>query len=226
MRTRTCPHCGAPAAPDNQFCGSCGGAIPQEQPTPEASTPSPPPPPGPSQSQRPGAQPEARAERAPSEPPPEFQPPPPAPSAPQSPPRRRGGRTCLFIVLGVLGLTIACVVAVVAAGFLFPDMLASFLGPDFTGFEIDTGGGATVDVINNLDVPICYVYISPTDSDDWGQDWLGDQEVIEPGASRSFSITADQSVDLQVLNCAQEVLDQQFEVYVDSIGITYTLDPY
>jgi hypothetical protein len=117
-------------------------------------------------------------------------------------------------------------VAAVAAGFLFPEMLTSILGPDLAGLDFEAGGGASVDVINNLDVPICYLYISPTDSDDWGQDWLGNQEVIEPGGTRSFSVTADQTVDLQVLNCAQEVLDQQFGVYVDSMGITYTLDPY
>lgn len=34
-----------------------------------------------------------------------------------------------------------------------------------------------------------YVYISPSDSDSWGDDWLGSTEIIYPGNTRSFSVS-------------------------------------
>jgi hypothetical protein len=33
-----------------------------------------------------------------------------------------------------------------------------------------------------------FVYISPADSDSWGDDWLGSEETISPGYSRSFNL--------------------------------------
>ncbi len=36
---------------------------------------------------------------------------------------------------------------------------------------------------------IHYVYISPTSSDDWGDDWLGSSELINSGSSRTFNVT-------------------------------------
>lgn len=34
-----------------------------------------------------------------------------------------------------------------------------------------------------------YVYISPSSSDSWGDDWLGSTEIIYPGNTRSFSVS-------------------------------------
>ena len=36
---------------------------------------------------------------------------------------------------------------------------------------------------------IYYVYISPTASDSWGDDWLGSSETISSGASKTFTVT-------------------------------------
>ncbi len=43
-------------------------------------------------------------------------------------------------------------------------------------------GQASIEIINSTDDSIAYVYISPTDADSWGDDWLGD-DVIAAGAS-------------------------------------------
>ena len=43
-----------------------------------------------------------------------------------------------------------------------------------------TPSGLTVEIINDTDKEIWYVYISPTDAEEWGQDWLGDA-TIAPG---------------------------------------------
>lgn len=55
-------------------------------------------------------------------------------------------------------------------------------GPDSTDFVIELDNQSPYDV--------CYVYVSPSDSNDWGNDWLGTEEVIGPGQRRSFEVPA------------------------------------
>jgi hypothetical protein len=60
-------------------------------------------------------------------------------------------------------------------------------------------------VVNNGAVPVCYVLISPTTSTEWGEDRLGETEVIQPNAERIFEIPPDY-YDLLLLDCQQEIL--------------------
>ena len=43
-------------------------------------------------------------------------------------------------------------------------------------------------VVNETPDDVCYVQISPQESDDWGEDKLGEDEVIPPGATRSLRV--------------------------------------
>lgn len=69
---------------------------------------------------------------------------------------------------------------------------------------------ATLIIENQTDVEICYVYISPSDSDSWGEDWLGD-ETIPPGEERQIRLTPGE-YDLKATDCDGEVLDEQRSV--------------
>jgi hypothetical protein len=76
----------------------------------------------------------------------------------------------------------------------------------------DTGGGSsggtadsTLTLNNYLDVPICYVYIVPTGSTDWGDDWLGSSEILDPDTSRDFALPAG-TYDLRAEDCSHQQL--------------------
>ncbi len=60
---------------------------------------------------------------------------------------------------------------------------------------------------------ICYVYISPTDADDWGDDRLGEEETIPPDEERAFQI-APGHYDLRADDCDGAVVDDVRDVNV------------
>jgi hypothetical protein len=51
------------------------------------------------------------------------------------------------------------------------------------------GGSSTVVMLNQTDTPIYYVYISPCSSTSWGEDQLDASEVVQPGATRTFTMS-------------------------------------
>jgi tetratricopeptide (TPR) repeat protein len=59
---------------------------------------------------------------------------------------------------------------------------------------------ATLQVVNESDMTVCYVNISPTIADDWGDDWLNAEEAILPGESRSFDVVAG-DYDVRLVDC-------------------------
>lgn len=51
------------------------------------------------------------------------------------------------------------------------------------------GGAAAVVMLNRTNTPIYFVYISSCSSSGWGEDQLGDSEVVQPGATRTFTMS-------------------------------------
>jgi hypothetical protein len=83
------------------------------------------------------------------------------------------------------------------------------------------GGGAgdgNVTLVNDSGETICYVYISPTEDDYWGDDWLGSSETVPSGDRRGFDVE-DGVYDLMAEDCNENQLDVQWEV---DIRGTYT----
>ena len=149
------------------------------------------------------------------------------PAAAQPPKKKISGCLIAIIVVVVLALCGGVVVAGIA---IVPGLLPSAtptLTP-YSGGNNNTGstsGDTSIDVVNNLNVAICYLYISPSASEDWGEDWLFDIGTIEPGFSATFYITEGETVDMQAEDCNGNTLDNQYEVYVPAEGLTYTLNP-
>ena len=75
----------------------------------------------------------------------------------------------------------------------------------------EEGDGFTIQVANQSDYGICYVFISPSESDDWGEDWLDEAETIAPGATRDFEVPAG-NYDVKVSNCEFETLTTAWEI--------------
>jgi P pilus assembly chaperone PapD len=95
------------------------------------------------------------------------------------------------------------------------DSLLSCYGPDTPGPD-SAGQDATsqgdILVVNQAGQPIYFVHFSPSSESSWGEDQLGESEVIQPGAERRWSVTAGR-YDLKVVMAdGAEVFESDFEV--------------
>jgi hypothetical protein len=77
---------------------------------------------------------------------------------------------------------------------------------------------------NTLEVPACFVYISPTDNDEWGNDWLSEDEFILPGDTRTFNLEPNQVVDISALDCDGFVLHEEYGISISNQEVEIALD--
>jgi len=68
---------------------------------------------------------------------------------------------------------------------------------------------------------ICYAFISATGAQNWGEDDLGGEELIEPGASRTWLLPAG-IYDLLLKDCELETLAEEYKLDLTQ-GLVYTL---
>jgi len=97
------------------------------------------------------------------------------------------------------------------------------LGADGITWTLKDVEEASLELINQLDVPICYVFISPAGSEDWGTDWLG-ENTVPPGGSYTFYLPAG-VYDLSARDCNGDPVSE--EVYGQEIRgeMTWTISP-
>ena len=89
------------------------------------------------------------------------------------------------------------------------------------------GSAGDVTIVNRLSEPICFVQMSPSSQSNWGEDWLGSTEVINGGASRSFTVPTNQgSYDIRLSACpsGERTLLQRMGVPVDQGPVTITAE--
>lgn len=79
--------------------------------------------------------------------------------------------------------------------------------------SVIVGDQQRIDVVvdNQSSTVICFLRMSPTISQSWGEDELGPQQVVDAGASVTLSLPAEQ-YDLQALSCDVEVIEEIYEV--------------
>ncbi len=105
------------------------------------------------------------------------------------------------------------------------NLVAYHMGVDLAGsmtWSLDPLQRAPVLVVNESSHEICYLYISPSDSEEWGPDWMGKDVTIPPGETRTFQIPLG-TYDLRADDCDNNALDIQSGVPVEKDGITWTL---
>ena len=66
---------------------------------------------------------------------------------------------------------------------------------------------ADLNIVNNGTQDICYVYIALSTSGEWGGDWLGSEETIQPGGSRVFNVPAGE-YNIRASNCDELVIQE------------------
>lgn len=79
---------------------------------------------------------------------------------------------------------------------------------------------ASLTLENQLDVSVCYVFISPTGSQEWGADWLGENE-IPGGSSYTFYLPAG-TYDLSARDCEGNTLHELYEQEISG-EMTWTI---
>jgi len=80
-----------------------------------------------------------------------------------------------------------------------------------TDTPVPIAGEFELTVVNWSSIDVCYVLISPSDSDAWGEDWLGEDETIAQHGAYKFAVPAG-SHDVQVLTCDGGVLATAWDV--------------
>lgn len=76
-------------------------------------------------------------------------------------------------------------------------------------------------IANESSGMVCYAFISPTGAQNWGQDDLGREEMIQPGATRTWLLPSS-VYDLLLKDCDGEVLAEEYELDLTQIP-AYTL---
>ncbi len=79
------------------------------------------------------------------------------------------------------------------------------------GTSTTSSGNFQITVANQSPDEVCYVFISESDSDAWGDDRLGGEETIGSGASKAFDMSAGQ-YDVQLETCDEAVMGTAWQV--------------
>ncbi len=71
-----------------------------------------------------------------------------------------------------------------------------------------------VQIENQTPYDICYVYVSPSGSDSWGEDWLAAREVIAPGRTQTFDVPGGPH-DILLQDCREATVETAWRVEED-----------
>ena len=219
-----CPSCQAPISPNDVFCGSCGYRLTAQDRAAAAAQPAPVVPPSRAE---PVYQPQPFPTYTPSPQQPVVQP---IYNQQAVQPAKKKTSGCLIAVI-VLAALVLCGGLIIGGLFLVREVLPTLqptavpTQPRDDGMPWSSGDAVALEVINNLGVTICYLYISPSTSDSWGEDWLWDIGWIDPGDSATFQIISGETVDMLAEDCEENTLDERYNVTVPREGLTYTLNP-
>jgi hypothetical protein len=75
--------------------------------------------------------------------------------------------------------------------------------------QVRYGGNVSLTLVNDADRAACYVRMSPTFDAEWGEDWLGEEEVIPQGAERTFGIAPQSQWDVRIEDCESQTLSER-----------------
>ena len=96
-----------------------------------------------------------------------------------------------------------------------------------------SGGSATasLEIINNSSSNVCYLYVSPSEDTEWGDDQLG-SDIVASGATFTLRNIPPGIYDLRADDCEGNTLSQEFGIILESgtypwtfsdSGVTFTI---
>lgn len=87
-------------------------------------------------------------------------------------------------------------------------VMVALLAAACGGLSNASGGSAgsgnhSVTVVNDTGEQICYLFMSSSDQQDWGEDWLGQSEMLSSGGSFTIRVSEPGEYDILALPCGQ-----------------------
>lgn len=82
----------------------------------------------------------------------------------------------------------------------------------------------SLEIINDTGIPVCFVYLSPTKSDEWGDDQLGEENTIQPGDSFTLTDIPSGTYDLLAEDCDENQIGVVTAADITEGGYIWTLD--
>lgn len=76
---------------------------------------------------------------------------------------------------------------------------------------------------NRSDVTICYLYVAPSKSGEWGPDQFGEGVTISSDETFTLSNIPLGTYDMKIEDCSNEIIDLRYNVSLDASGYTWTV---
>jgi hypothetical protein len=86
-----------------------------------------------------------------------------------------------------------------------------------------TPAGATLIIRNDTEIPVCYVYISSPQSDNWGSDRLGEGETIPASETKSIYGIEHGQYDIRASDCDNNMLDETYGADLSGSGFSWVV---
>lgn len=83
--------------------------------------------------------------------------------------------------------------------------------------------GGSLDIVNDSGETICFVYISTSDSEDWGPEQLGEDTILEPGQTFTITDIPPGTYDIKAEDCSGEIMARNYEVKLGAADFTWTI---
>lgn len=84
--------------------------------------------------------------------------------------------------------------------------------------------GPSLEIVNNSETPVCFVYVSPTKSDDWGTDQLGEENMINGGDSFTITDVPAGTYDVKAEDCSNNLLGVVYQADITEGAYTWTIE--
>jgi hypothetical protein len=94
--------------------------------------------------------------------------------------------------------------------------------PPTESAPVQTTEGLTLEITNQSGAEIWYVYISPTEAEDWGEDWLGEEDVIPEGETHLITGIPAGTYDIRVEDQLGEAVEIIWEAEIAE-DLTWTV---
>lgn len=128
-------------------------------------------------------------------------------------PTTEKGKSSRIFIFGAVALAVfVCVISAILVGVL---VIVPLLKPESPVVYDDppiSPAEASIEIINQHSEDVCGLALSPSLSDEWGENWLAEGEVLHSGSSMSFSIEPDVEYDFIAYTCFESVLVERFGI--------------